>query len=74
MQSHGNLHDRHRRTVHFATWPGGLDRLRRLLSYQCQTFSVRRASEDSILCDLFARNAVHAAMDGKTELVIGFLH
>ena len=31
-------------------------------------------SEDSILCDLFARNAIHAAMAGKTGLVIGFLH
>jgi len=31
-------------------------------------------SEDSILCDLFARNAVHAAMAGKTGVVIGFLH
>ncbi|MGB7768211.1 MAG: ATP-dependent 6-phosphofructokinase [Verrucomicrobiia bacterium] len=31
-------------------------------------------SEDSILSDLFARNAVHAAMAGKTGLVIGFLH
>jgi 6-phosphofructokinase 1 len=31
-------------------------------------------SEDSILCDLFARNAVHAAMAGKTGLVIGYLH
>ncbi len=31
-------------------------------------------SEDSILCDLFARNAVHAAMAGKTGLVIGLLH
>jgi 6-phosphofructokinase 1 len=30
--------------------------------------------EDSILCDLYARNAVHAAMAGKTGLVIGFLH
>jgi 6-phosphofructokinase 1 len=30
--------------------------------------------EDDILCDLFARNAVHAAMAGKTGLVIGFLH
>ncbi len=29
---------------------------------------------DSILCDLFARHAVHAAMAGKTGLVIGFLH
>ncbi len=30
--------------------------------------------EDALLCDLFARNAVHAAMAGKTGLVIGFLH
>jgi len=30
--------------------------------------------EDSVLCDLFARHAVHAAMAGKTGLVIGFLH
>ena len=30
--------------------------------------------EDAVLCDLFARNAVHAAMAGKTGLVIGFLH
>jgi 6-phosphofructokinase 1 len=31
-------------------------------------------AEDSILCDLFPRNAVHAAMAGKTGLVIGYLH
>ena len=31
-------------------------------------------SEDSILCDLYARHAVHAAMAGKTGLVIGYLH
>jgi 6-phosphofructokinase 1 len=31
-------------------------------------------AEDSILCDLFARNAAHAAMAGKTGLVIGFLY
>jgi len=29
---------------------------------------------DAILCDQFARNAVHAAMAGKTGLVIGYLH
>jgi 6-phosphofructokinase 1 len=29
---------------------------------------------DSILCDIFARHAVHAAMAGKTGLVIGSLH
>lgn len=31
-------------------------------------------AEDSIVCDMFARNAVHAAMAGKTGLVIGFVH
>ncbi|MCZ7640775.1 MAG: hypothetical protein M5U12_34815 [Verrucomicrobia bacterium] len=31
-------------------------------------------AEDAILTDLFARHAVHAAMAGKTGLVIGFLH
>jgi 6-phosphofructokinase 1 len=31
-------------------------------------------AEDAILCDLFARNAVHAAMAGKTGLVIGYMH
>lgn len=30
--------------------------------------------EDALLCDLFARHAVHAAMAGKTGLIIGFLH
>jgi len=30
--------------------------------------------EDTLLCDLFARHAVHAAMAGKTGVVIGFLH
>ncbi len=36
--------------------------------------SVPANAEDSILCDLYARNAVHAAMAGKTGLVIGLLH
>jgi 6-phosphofructokinase 1 len=31
-------------------------------------------AEDSILCDIFARHAVHAAMAGKTGLVIGYMH
>ena len=31
-------------------------------------------SEDCVLCDLYARNAVHAAMAGKTELVVGSWH
>jgi 6-phosphofructokinase 1 len=36
--------------------------------------SVPTNAEDSILCDLFARHAAHAAMAGKTGLVIGYLH
>lgn len=36
--------------------------------------SVAADAEDSILCDLFARHAVHAAMAGKTGLVIGLVH
>jgi len=36
--------------------------------------SSRADSEDSFLCDLFARNAAHAAMAGKTGLVIGYVH
>ncbi len=36
--------------------------------------SVPADAEDAILCDSFARNAVHAAMAGKTGLVIGSLH
>ncbi len=36
--------------------------------------SVPADAEDSILCDLFARNAVHAAMAGKTGIVIGLVH
>lgn len=36
--------------------------------------SSRADSEDAIHCDRFARNAAHAAMAGKTGLVIGHLH
>lgn len=36
--------------------------------------SVPADAEDSIMCDLFARHAAHAAMAGKTGLVIGYLH
>jgi 6-phosphofructokinase 1 len=31
-------------------------------------------AEDSVFCDAFARHAVHAAMAGKTGVVIGYLH
>ncbi|HTJ00245.1 MAG TPA: ATP-dependent 6-phosphofructokinase [Dongiaceae bacterium] len=36
--------------------------------------SVPANPEDAILCDRFARSAVHAAMAGKTGLIIGLLH
>ena len=36
--------------------------------------SVPASAADMILCDQYARNAVHAAMAGKTGLVIGLLH
>lgn len=36
--------------------------------------SVPADAEDAILCDLYARSAVHAAMAGKTGLVIGLMH
>ena len=36
--------------------------------------SVPADAEDAILCDQYARHAVHAAMAGKTGLVIGLLH
>jgi 6-phosphofructokinase 1 len=40
--------------------------------------SVAANSEDSLLCDQYARNAVHAAMAGKTDMIVGlwsmFMH
>lgn len=48
-----------------------------LMRYFDPSYLIRSSpanAEDSILCDLFARYAVHAAMAGKTGLVIGYLH
>ena len=48
-----------------------------IMRYFDPSYQVRSSpanANDSVLCDLFARNAVHAAMAGKTGLVIGFLH
>jgi 6-phosphofructokinase 1 len=48
-----------------------------VLRYFDPSYQVRSRpanSEDALLCDLFARHAVHAAMAGKTGVVIGFLH
>jgi 6-phosphofructokinase 1 len=41
-------------------------------SYQVRSRSANCA--DALLCDLYARQAVHAAMAGKTGLIIGFMH
>jgi 6-phosphofructokinase 1 len=48
-----------------------------VLRYFDPSYQVRSCpanSEDALLCDLYARHAVHAAMAGKTGIVIGFLH
>jgi 6-phosphofructokinase 1 len=48
-----------------------------MLRYFDPSYQVRSRpanSEDALLCDLYARHAVHAAMAGKTGVVIGFLH
>lgn len=54
-----------------------LEKIPVVMRYIDPSYLVRSSpanAEDSILCDLFARNAVHAAMAGKTGLVIGYLH
>jgi 6-phosphofructokinase 1 len=48
-----------------------------IIRYFDPSYSIRSCAadaEDSISCDLYARNAVHAAMAGKTGLVIGHIH
>ncbi len=48
-----------------------------VLRYMDPGYSIRSVpanAEDAIMCDLFARHAVHAAMAGKTGLMIGYLH
>lgn len=48
-----------------------------VLRYFDPSYEVRSCPancDDALLCDLFARHAVHAAMAGKTGIVIGFLH
>jgi 6-phosphofructokinase 1 len=36
--------------------------------------SVPASTVDSVLCDSFARNAVHAGMAGKTDIIVGLQH
>jgi 6-phosphofructokinase 1 len=52
----------------------GLPAVMRYFDPSYQVRSRPANCEDALLCDLFARNAVHAAMAGKTGVVIGFLH
>lgn len=65
--------------VRFCVREQGLFQSRRHLSRDCYfdpSYQIRSRpanSEDALLCDLFARHAVHAAMAGKTGVVIGFL-
>ena len=54
--------------------PEGIPVVMRYFDPSYQVRSRPANSEDALLCDLFARHAVHAAMAGKTGVVIGFLH
>ena len=48
-----------------------------VLRYFDPSYEVRSCpanGDDALLCDIYARHAVHAAMAGKTGIVIGFLH
>jgi 6-phosphofructokinase 1 len=53
---------------------GGVPVVLRYFDPSYQVRSRPANSEDGLLCDLFSRHAVHAAMAGKTGIVIGFLH
>src|SRR4051794_89997 len=52
----------------------GMDVVVRYFDPSYQVRSRPANTEDALLCDLYARHAVHAAMAGKTGVVIGFLH
>ncbi|MFO0551177.1 MAG: ATP-dependent 6-phosphofructokinase [Polyangiaceae bacterium] len=52
-------------------------RLRATVKYIDPSYMIRSVcanAQDAIFCDALARNAVHAAMAGKTDLVIGRVH
>jgi 6-phosphofructokinase 1 len=53
---------------------GGITVIIRYFDPSYQIRSRPANSEDALLCDLFARHGVHAAMAGKTGVVIGFIH
>ncbi len=57
---------------HFAT-----QRLPVVIRYYDPSYYIRSvpaSTVDSVLCDSFARHAVHAAMAGKTDMIIGLMH
>ncbi|MDP6631312.1 MAG: ATP-dependent 6-phosphofructokinase [Kiritimatiellia bacterium] len=55
--------------AHFKT--AGLDLNMKYLDPSYYVRGVAANSDDSLLCDQFARHAVHAAMAGKTDMVVG---
>lgn len=52
----------------------GIDMVMRYFDPSYQIRGCAANTEDAVLCDRLARNAVHAAMSGRTGLVISFLH
>ncbi len=63
---------RHKIRDHFAA-----QRLPVVIRYLDPSYYIRSvpaSTVDSVMCDSFARHAVHAAMAGKTDLLIGLQH
>ncbi len=63
---------RHKIREHFAA-----QRLPVVIRYLDPSYYIRSvpaSTVDSVLCDSFARHAVHAAMAGKTDMIVGLQH
>jgi 6-phosphofructokinase 1 len=63
---------RHKIRDHFAA-----QRLPVVIRYLDPSYYIRSvpaSTVDSVLCDSFARHAVHAAMAGKTDMIVGLQH
>jgi 6-phosphofructokinase 1 len=58
--------------VHFKS--RGIEMIMRYFDPSYQIRGCPANTEDSLLCDRMGRHAVHAAMSGRTGLVISFLH
>lgn len=63
---------RERFEAHFAA--AGVPLVMRYIDPSYLVRSSAANAADSILCDQFARHAVHAAMAGRTGVVVGYLH